>query len=166
MDIFQALWNFLGRSHGQRVIGIVGVDASWYHPGQCNPIIPSGSNDRFVSSVPARRPKHRSKDPNSPALEAVKRIGNECRVVIITSLFDRPLRFAELLKVGAGIEPKTLSRVLKYLESEEIVRRDVLSTRPLAVQYALTEKGRHLRPVIESLQTWGERWVLPSNDRG
>jgi len=114
--------------------------------------------------MPARKPKHRPKDPSSPAFEAIKRIGYECRVVIITSLFNRPLRFSELLKVGVGIEPKTLSRILKYLESEEIVKRDVLSTRPPVVQYALTEKGRQLKPVIDSLQTWGERWVLPSKD--
>jgi DNA-binding HxlR family transcriptional regulator len=111
--------------------------------------------------VPARKPKHRSEDPGSPAFEAIKRIGQECRVVIIRGLFDRPLRFGELLKLGVGIEPKTLSRVLKYLDSEGIVRRDVLSTRPLSVQYSLTEKGKQLKPVIDSLQTWGERWVLP-----
>jgi DNA-binding HxlR family transcriptional regulator len=111
--------------------------------------------------VPARKPKHRSGDPGSPAFEAVKRVGQECRVVIIRSLLNGPLRFSELLKLGVGIEPKTLSRVLKYLESEEIVRRDVLSTRPLSVQYSLTEKGRQLRPVIDSLQVWGEKWILP-----
>jgi DNA-binding HxlR family transcriptional regulator len=58
------------------------------------------------------------------------RIGQECRVVIIRSLLGGPLRFSELLKLGVGIEPKTLSRVLKYLESEAIVKREVLSTRP------------------------------------
>jgi DNA-binding HxlR family transcriptional regulator len=111
--------------------------------------------------VPARKPKHRSEDPGSPAFEAVKTIGQECRVVIIRSLLAGPLRFSELLKIGVGIEPKTLSRVLKFLESEGIVRRDVLGTRPLSVQYSLTEKGKQLKPVIDSLQTWGERWVLP-----
>jgi DNA-binding HxlR family transcriptional regulator len=91
----------------------------------------------------------------------VKRIGQECRVVIIRSLLDGPMRFSELLKLGVGIEPKTLSRVLKYLETEKIVRRDVLRTRPLAVEYSLTEKGRQLRPVIDSLQSWGEKWIDP-----
>jgi DNA-binding HxlR family transcriptional regulator len=111
-----------------------------------------------------RKPKHRSNDPSSPAFKAVRKIGNECRLVAIRSLFDSPLRFGELLKVGVGIEPKTLSRLLKYLESEGIVERDVLSTRPLAVQYALTEKGRQLKPVIDSLRAWGERWIIPSKD--
>lgn len=85
-------------------------------------------------------------------------------MVIIRGILDGPLRFSELLKLGVGIEPKTLSRVLKYLEREEIVRRDVLSARPLLVRYALTEKGRQLRPVIDSLQTWGENWILLQKD--
>lgn len=84
----------------------------------------------------------------------------ECRVVIIRNLLDRSMRFSELLDIGVGVERKTLSRVLKYLESEEIVRREVLSTRPLAVKYSLTEKGRELGPVIDSLQAWGAKWIL------
>jgi DNA-binding HxlR family transcriptional regulator len=111
--------------------------------------------------VPARKAKHTPGDPNSAAFEAAKIIGNECRVVIVRSLFDHPMRFGELLHVGVGVEPKTLSRVLKYLESEDIVERRVLSTRPVSVQYSLTEKGKQLRSVIDSLQTWGEKWVLP-----
>ena len=107
-----------------------------------------------------------SKDPSSPAYEAIRRIGIECRLVIVRNLLDRPMRFGELLKVGVGIEPKTLSRVLKYLEAEEIERRKVLSPSPLAVEYSLTEKGMQLRPVIDSLQVWGERWVVPRDGIG
>jgi len=111
--------------------------------------------------VPAskRRKPRPSKDPGSPAAEAIRRIGIECRLVIVKNLLDRPMRFNELLKIGIGIDPKTLSRVLKYLASEEIVHRDVVSTAPFAVQYSLTEKGMQLKPVIDSLETWGERWV-------
>jgi DNA-binding HxlR family transcriptional regulator len=94
----------------------------------------------------------------------VRRIGNESRVLIIKNLLGRSLRFAELMRLGVGFEPKTLSRVLKYLESEGIIVRNVLSTRPVAVQYALTEKGTQLKPVIDSLETWGEKWVPPSEE--
>ena len=111
--------------------------------------------------MPPRKAKHTARDPNSAAYEAAKTIGNECRLVIIRSLFDHPMRFGELLHVGVGVEPKTLSRVLKYLESEGIVNRQVLSTRPVSVRYSLTEKGEQLRPVMDSLQSWGEKWILP-----
>lgn len=106
-----------------------------------------------------RRVRHSPTDPRSPAFEAVRRIGIECRLVIIASLFARPMRFHELQKVGTGVEAKTLSRVLKYLESEGIVRREVLDGRPVGVEYSLTEKGRELKPVVESLNEWGSRWI-------
>ncbi len=113
-----------------------------------------------------RRPKHSPADPGSPAFEAVRRIGIECRLVIINSLLGGPMRFNELQKVGTGIEAKTLARVLKYLVSEGIVQREVLGSQAIAVQYSLTEKGRQLRPVIDSLHAWGEKWIMPSKALG
>jgi DNA-binding HxlR family transcriptional regulator len=89
------------------------------------------------------------------------KVGNELRLVVISSLIARPLRFNELVETAAGVDPRSLSRVLKFLASEGIVRRDVLSTQPFAVQYSLTEKGRQLEPVVEALRAWGERWLMP-----
>jgi DNA-binding HxlR family transcriptional regulator len=71
------------------------------------------------------------------------------------------MRFNELLEAATGVDPRSLSRVLKFLASEGIVWRDVLSTQPFAVQYSLTEKGKQLRPVVEALRVWGERWLTP-----
>jgi DNA-binding HxlR family transcriptional regulator len=76
------------------------------------------------------------------------------------------MRFNELLKVACGIDPKTLSRVLKYLAAEEIIRKDVLGTQPFTVRYALTEKGKQIRPIMQSLKMWGEAWVLPDIKQG
>ncbi len=90
-----------------------------------------------------------------PEIESIRKVGNEVRLIVVSRLINRPLRFNELL------DAKSLSRVLKYLASEGIVKRDVLNTAPLAVQYSLTEKGRQLGPVVEALRKWGERWVLP-----
>jgi DNA-binding HxlR family transcriptional regulator len=70
------------------------------------------------------------------------------------------MRFNELLRVACGIDAKTLSRVLKYLTAEQIVRRDVLDTQPFTVRYALTDKGEQVRPIMQSLKAWGEAWVL------
>jgi DNA-binding HxlR family transcriptional regulator len=68
------------------------------------------------------------------AVESARKIGNQWRLVVIRYLLERPMRFNELLKVACGIDPKTLSRVLKYLATEEIIRRDVLGTQPFTVQ--------------------------------
>ena len=96
-----------------------------------------------------------------PAIESITKVGNELRLAVVSSLIQGPLRFTGILDVAKGLDPKSLSRVLKYLASEEIVRRDVLSTQPVAVQYSLTEKGRQLEPVVEALRVWGERWITP-----
>ena len=96
-----------------------------------------------------------------PAIESIMKVGNELRLVVISCLIDRPLRFNELVETASGVDPRSLSRVLKYLSSEGIVRRDVLSTQPFAVQYSLTEKGKQLTPVVDALRTWGERWLMP-----
>src|SRR5271170_3067039 len=90
------------------------------------------------------------------AVESARRIGNQWRLIVVRYLLERPMRFNELLKVACGIDPKTLSRVLKYLATEEIVRRDVLGTQPFTVRYALTEKGEQIRPIMQSLKAWGE----------
>ena len=96
-----------------------------------------------------------------PVVESVRKVGNEWRLIVIRYLLDRPMRFNELLRLAGGVDAKTLSRVLKYLAAEGIVRREVLSTQPFSVRYELTQKGEQLRPVIESLRAWGNRWVIP-----
>ena len=95
------------------------------------------------------------------AVESARKIGNQWRLVVIRYLLERPMRFNELLKIACDIDPKTLSRVLKYLTKEQIVRREVLGTQPFTVRYALTDKGEQVRPIMQSLKTWGEAWVLP-----
>src|SRR5260370_26080291 len=94
------------------------------------------------------------------AVESARKIGNQWRLIVISYLLERPMRFNELLKVACGIDAKTLSRVLKYLVSEKIVQRDVLGTQPFTVRYALTDKGEQIRPIMQSLRAWGEAWVL------
>jgi DNA-binding HxlR family transcriptional regulator len=96
-----------------------------------------------------------------PAIESIMKVGNELRLVVVSCLIHGPLRFNELLETAKGVDPRSLSRVLKFLASEGIVKRDVLSTQPFAVQYSLTEKGKQLEPVVEALRTWGERWLIP-----
>ena len=99
------------------------------------------------------------------AVESARKIGNQWRLIVIRYLLERPMRFNEILRVACGIDPKTLSRVLKYLAGEKIIRRDVLGTQPFTVRYSLTDKGEQIRPIVQSLKTWGEAWVRPRNTR-
>ncbi len=94
-----------------------------------------------------------------PVVESLHLVGNEKKLMIVRFLLERPMRFNQLLKVG--LDSKTLSRALKSMEAQGLVNRQVISTQPFSVEYSLTEKGRELKPVIDSLRTWAERWVVP-----
>ena len=112
--------------------------------------------------MPVRKTESTEENELCPVVESVRKVGNEWRLVVVRYLLDRPMRFNELLRAADGVDAKTLARVLKYLVSEGIVKRDILSTQPFMVQYQLTQMGEQLRPVVESLRAWGNRWVLPA----
>jgi DNA-binding HxlR family transcriptional regulator len=96
-----------------------------------------------------------------PVLAAVGVIGTEWRLAIVHRLLEGPQRFSEILKSNARLNAKTLSATLKFLESQGVVQRTVVSTRPFSVVYSLTEMGLGLAPAARELRAWGERWLLP-----
>jgi DNA-binding HxlR family transcriptional regulator len=96
-----------------------------------------------------------------PVLAAVGVIGTEWRLAIVHRLLDGPQRFSEILKSNTRLNAKTLSATLKFLESQGVVQRTVVSTRPFSVVYSLTEMGLGLAPAARELRAWGERWLLP-----
>ncbi|MBI3946801.1 MAG: helix-turn-helix transcriptional regulator [Armatimonadetes bacterium] len=81
---------------------------------------------------------------------------------IIRELLNGKRRFNELSHCLGGVNSRTLRDRLKVLEHEEIVSRQVLSTIPPWVEYELTEKGRALNGVIESIAEWGRQWMPAS----
>lgn len=96
-----------------------------------------------------------------PVLAAVGVIGTEWRLAIFHRLLDGPQRFSEILRSNPRLNAKTLSATLKFLESQGVVARSVVSTRPFSVVYSLTEMGLGLAPAARELRQWGERWLLP-----
>ncbi|MGP8078153.1 MAG: winged helix-turn-helix transcriptional regulator [Thermoplasmata archaeon] len=96
-----------------------------------------------------------------PVLAAVGVIGTEWRLAIVHRLLEGPQRFSEILKSNPRLNAKTLSATLKFLESQGVVQRTVVSTRPFSVVYSLTEMGLGLAPAARELRQWGERWLLP-----
>jgi DNA-binding HxlR family transcriptional regulator len=73
------------------------------------------------------------------------------------------LRFNELLETVDGITNKVLSESLDDLEDKDLVDRTVVSEKPVRVEYALTDRGRSLRPVIEALEQWGSAHLRPAS---
>jgi DNA-binding HxlR family transcriptional regulator len=80
-------------------------------------------------------------------------------MLVIRDLAEGRSRFCELERSLAGISPRTLSLRLRALEEEGIVARKTFPEVPPRVEYALTEKGRALLPIIEDMREYGRRWL-------
>ncbi len=80
-------------------------------------------------------------------------------MLVIRDLAEGRSRFCELERSLRGISPRTLSLRLRALEEEGIVERRTFPEVPPRVEYALTEKGRALLPIIEDMREFGRRWL-------
>ena len=98
-----------------------------------------------------------------PVARTARVIGNRWTPLIVRDLADGSRRFSELQRSLIGISPKTLSERLKRLEDARVLSRHCYAEVPPRVEYALTEKGFALLPVIESMREFGIRW-LPADD--
>jgi DNA-binding HxlR family transcriptional regulator len=94
-----------------------------------------------------------------PVARTAQIISNKWTPLIIRDLARGECRFSELERSLAGISPKTLSERLKYLEAERIIARDCYAEVPPRVEYSLTEKGRALLPIIETMRDYGAAWL-------
>jgi DNA-binding HxlR family transcriptional regulator len=89
-------------------------------------------------------------------------ISGKWTLLVIRDLTGGSQRFCELERSLDGISPRTLSLRLRALEDQGIVERRTYPEVPPRVEYALTEKGKALVPLIEDMRTYGRRWLLES----
>lgn len=92
-----------------------------------------------------------------PVRDSLEVLGGKWKIQIIGALFFGEKRFSELSKDVEGITDRMLSKELRDLETNHMVERRVLSTFPVSVEYSLTDYGKTVRPVIESLRNWGQK---------
>jgi DNA-binding HxlR family transcriptional regulator len=97
-----------------------------------------------------------------PVTESSKIIGKKWYLVIVGRLLDGPKRFGEIEKTIPEISAKVLSDALAELELLGIVQRRVEPSRPVLIQYTLTEKGGDLKGVLSAISGWGTKWLIPS----
>lgn len=96
--------------------------------------------------------------PDCPVALTVQLIGNKWKLLIIRNLLQRPWRFNELQKSLEGISQKVLTDNLRSMEADGIITRTVYPEVPPRVEYALSELGESLRPILDAMQTWGENY--------
>jgi DNA-binding HxlR family transcriptional regulator len=102
--------------------------------------------------------KTKAELPECPVATTVSLIGNKWKLLIIRNLLVRPWRFNELQKNLEGISQKVLTDSLRSMEQDGIITRTVYPEVPPRVEYALSEIGESMRPVLESMKVWGENY--------
>jgi len=87
-------------------------------------------------------------------------IGGKWKTVILFHLMNEKLRYNELRKSMLTVTERTLSLQLKALEEDGLIKRKVYTSKPpLKVEYSLTDFGKTLIPLIQSIADWGDSVV-------
>ena len=96
--------------------------------------------------------------PACPVETTLTLIGDKWKVLIIRDLMPGTKRFGELKKSIGGVSQKVLTAQLRQMEDSGLLTRTVYPEVPPRVEYALTELGRSLKPVLDAMQDWGEAY--------
>lgn len=109
--------------------------------------------------------------PECPVATTVQLVGSKWKLLILRNLLQRPWRFNELKKSLEGISQKVLTDSLRSMEDDGIITRTVYPEVPARVEYALSELGESMRPIITAMEQWGitykeGRQVAPARKTG
>jgi DNA-binding HxlR family transcriptional regulator len=96
--------------------------------------------------------------PACPVATTVALIGSKWKLLIMRNLLQRPWRFGELQKSLEGVSQKVLTESLRSMEADGIICRTVYPETPPRVEYALTALGESMRPILESMQQFGQSY--------
>jgi DNA-binding HxlR family transcriptional regulator len=94
-----------------------------------------------------------------PVAMAAEVLGARWTLLLLRELVAGSTRFNDLRRGVPRMSPALLSKRLKDLETSGIVSRGPVAGEPALFDYRLTEAGRELKPVIEAIGCWGQRWI-------
>ena len=109
--------------------------------------------------------------PRCPAERTLAVVGGRWKVPVVWHLARGPRRFSDLRRDLGDVTAKVLTQQLRELEADGVVSRKVYAQVPPKVEYALTERGRSLLPVVHAMCKWGRArsrgvGVSPVRNRG
>lgn len=96
--------------------------------------------------------------PEFPVATTVQLIGSKWKLLILRNLLQRPWRFNELKRSLDGISQKVLTDSLRSMEEDGLITRTVYPEVPPHVEYALSETGESMRPILMAMQSWGTNY--------
>lgn len=96
--------------------------------------------------------------PACPVETTLTLIGDKWKVLILRDLMPETKRFGELKRSVGSVSQKVLTAQLRAMEESGLVRRKVYAEVPPRVEYSLTELGKSLKPILDSMWTWGEAY--------
>ena len=94
--------------------------------------------------------------PACPVETTLTLIDDKWKVLILRDLMPGTKRFGELKKSVGSVSQKVLTAQLRAMEESGLVQRKVYAEVPPRVEYSLTELGRSLKPILDSMWVWGE----------
>lgn len=94
--------------------------------------------------------------PACPVEVTLLLLSNKWTILILRDLLTGTKRFGELKKSLSGVSQKVLTANLRSLEEKGIIEREVFPEVPPRVEYTLTDLGKTLEPIIDSMHAWGE----------
>jgi DNA-binding HxlR family transcriptional regulator len=98
--------------------------------------------------------------PNCPVEATLDLIGGKWKSVILFRLGEQTRRYNELSRLLCKVSPRTLTKQLRELQADGLIRRTVYPQVPPKVEYDLTEKGKSLQPVLAAISAWGQEFVV------
>lgn len=101
--------------------------------------------------------------PACPVETTLLLLSDKWKVLILRDLIDGTKRFGELKKSIGNVSQKVLTANLRSMEEDGLVSRKVYPEVPPRVEYTLTETGYSLKPVLDSLWSWGEQYKQTLN---
>ena len=102
--------------------------------------------------------KAKNELPACPVETTLTLIGDKWKVLILRDLMPGTKRFGELKKSVGNVSQKVLTAQLRAMEANGLVNRKVYAEVPPRVEYSLTELGKSLKPILDSLRAWGEAY--------
>ena len=124
-----------------------------------NIICPMNSLKKVPSGNHSRYPRRRNPVSGCPLTAALAAVGGKWKLIIVYWLAESPKHFAALRQLMPGISQKVLTQQLRELANDDVVQRQPQGAIPAPVEYSLTDYGRTLLPLVESIRGWGNAHI-------